>query len=249
MATNLQTDDAYRASVVRLITRYDYNYQRGIALTVLALDARAVGRPADPGAGTTLLSNLGNDVLRSAIVFMHAALDDFLRSVGRLRYPLLQGTLLDSVPLAGGTSTKFTLSAVAAHAGLTVAEVVQRSVDEFFSRKSLNSPAEVMHFLKTLEIECPEAAPTLPFLGELMTRRHRIVHQADLSDEGSGAAPNFTYEEADRVRHWFQACDAFAHAVVAKLAPPAIAQKAADQAATILQRFQAETAERSVPRP
>src|SRR5258706_3639980 len=64
------------------------------------------------------------DVLRSAVVLIHASLEDFLRSLERAYLPKAGSTVLKEIPLKGvgrsGRAEKFSLGDLVEHRGKTV---------------------------------------------------------------------------------------------------------------------------------
>jgi hypothetical protein len=162
---------------------------------------------------------IADDIVRAAIVLAHAALDDFIRSIGRVRYARLKGQLLKDVPLPGEKDTKFNLAAIAEYGDRTVDELIQESLDAYFARKSFNSASEVFGFVKALGINAEAARPVLPLVDELMKRRHRIVHQADFEDSTQGHPARLNPDDARRLVLWTRALDGLVFTVLAELAP------------------------------
>lgn len=76
------------------------------------------------------------DVLRSAVVFLHGTLEDFLRDLARLRLPHASEHTLNEIPLVGakGRVEKFYLGRLARHREESVYDVIERSVSEYLDR-------------------------------------------------------------------------------------------------------------------
>jgi acid stress-induced BolA-like protein IbaG/YrbA len=69
------------------------------------------------------------DILRGAVVFLHASLEDLLRSILEWKLPsTAKPEHLDDVPLDGERLRKYTLGDVARHRGTTVDDLIDRSV-------------------------------------------------------------------------------------------------------------------------
>ena len=69
------------------------------------------------------------DILRGAVVFLHASLEDLLRSILEWKLPsTAKPEHLDDVPLDGERLRKYTLGDVARHPGTTVDDLIDRSV-------------------------------------------------------------------------------------------------------------------------
>jgi RiboL-PSP-HEPN len=123
---------------------------------------------------------LASDILRAAVVLLHATLEDFLRSVEDRLLPYCGEDALKDVPLIGqGKNAKLHLGNLAAHRGKSVLDVIQDSVKEYLDKKTYNNIPTIENLLKKLGID-PSAVSSLhPPIGRLITRRHQIVHRGD----------------------------------------------------------------------
>lgn len=128
------------------------------------------------------------DLLRASLVFAHAALEDFLRSISIEKLPQQPAEKISEIPLAGSNeknATKFRLDALVPFRNLTVQQLIEKSVEEHQSRwLSINNFGDVKSAVGLLGID-PE---TLTY-GEIqgaIARRHRIVHHADASEAQGG---------------------------------------------------------------
>jgi hypothetical protein len=141
------------------------------------------------GTGPTKLNK--EDILRAAVVFLHASLEDFLRGVALSYLPLASENALNAVPLVGsnasGRTEKFFLGKLAAHRGKTVEEVLMQSVENHLERSNYNSTEEIASLLTSLEYDLDEIRPLFPALDAMMRRRHQIVHRADRERSPDGA--------------------------------------------------------------
>jgi hypothetical protein len=227
------TDDEEnrKKQVARLIGRWDRNVQRAFDMM------RHVAESPKTSPGPQPNTPFENDVFRMAIVFVFAALDDFLRSVGRLRYPRVKGELLKDIPLPGQRETKFNLPVLANYDGLTVRDLVQQSVDAYFSRRTFNSTGEIVGYLRDMKLDVNGAGPALPWIDEMMRRRHRIVHTADLDDELDSKSGAFNTLDAVRILYWIDATRVLVFHVVAALAPDLLKEKSLAEAQACLERF------------
>lgn len=123
------------------------------------------------------------DVLRAAVVLLHAALEDMLRSLAYWRLPHAPANVLDEIPLVGGTAMKVTLGALSTHRDKTVDEVIRTSTVASLERSNYNNPGEVC----TTPIHWTNTEPLSGCMTQLeaaMTRRHRLVHRADENPNG-----------------------------------------------------------------
>jgi hypothetical protein len=127
------------------------------------------------------------DVLRSAVVLLHASLEDFLRSLARLYLPAARPEIMNSIPLKGvgrsGRAERFYLGELAAHRGKTVDEVIDESIEAFLERSNYNNAHEIAYLLESLDFDLDPCRTFFPELENMMERRHQIVHRADCTSE------------------------------------------------------------------
>lgn len=129
------------------------------------------------------------DVLRSAVVLLHAALEEFLREVSRKGLAASSTESLERIPLAGTGryAEKFHLGSLTKFRGLTVDELLQKSVDDHLEYSSFSDPGDVKRVLKAVGLHVDH---DWSGLSAMMRRRHQIVHQADKNPEhGSWGKP------------------------------------------------------------
>ena len=120
------------------------------------------------------------DILRSVVVFTHAYLEDFLRTLGRHFLPVANRDALNEVPLAGTKDrSKFQLADLEQHLGKSVREVIRESVDQHLERSTFNSTDEIAALLEKLSFKVSLHDKYFPNLNAMIRRRHTIVHRAD----------------------------------------------------------------------
>jgi hypothetical protein len=131
------------------------------------------------------------DVLRGAVVLLHAGMEDYIRSLMIWKIDTFSAEVLSGYGFANGTKrppTKLTLGDLSAYRGKTIDELIAESVrshlDEF---QSFNDLGEVKRALKQCGIVAAEVdAVDFAHLPELIVRRHNIVHKADRNDVAGG---------------------------------------------------------------
>lgn len=146
------------------------------------------------------------DILRSAVVLMHATLEDFLRNIAVLCFPVDDDKKLDGVSWRLGTDKPFDripLGMLAKQRGRTVEEVLRLAIEADFAQKSFTDSTKIMGLLATLGL--PDAKldgirEFLPSLDEMIARRHKIVHFADL--EKANEEHRERPIDADAVERW-----------------------------------------------
>jgi len=123
------------------------------------------------------------DVLRAAVVLLHASVEDMLRTAAVALIPAGPSAGLDSIYWpADRPKEKAAVSILAAYRGRSVDEVLSQCVEEHFARQTFNNSTDVMNLLTQFGLTAEERAKFRPFLGNLdamMKRRHQIVHRAD----------------------------------------------------------------------
>ncbi|PJZ82991.1 hypothetical protein CH364_18535 [Leptospira harrisiae] len=143
------------------------------------------------------------DVLRAAVVFLHASLEDLLRSVLKYTYPInASKDFINEIPLTGiqkgGRPEKFFLGALLDFRGKLVDDVVKQSITEYLEVISFNDTTEIVSRLEKAKIKyLDDTLNLLPKIDSMIKRRHAIVHQADENvDTGHGK------HHANRINKW-----------------------------------------------
>jgi hypothetical protein len=158
------------------------------------------------------------DVLRAAVVFLHATLEDFLRSLLEWKLPLAAAVHLKDIPLAGKKPrSTFTLDDLAPFRGTSVDDLLARSVLENLERSNFNDPGEVEGVLERIGLSKALLDPYRDKLGPMMKRRHWIVHRADRNTAtGRGHHAAGALQQA-AVEAWSDALKQFGADVLARL--------------------------------
>lgn len=121
------------------------------------------------------------DILRAAVVLIHAQLEEFLRSIARVLLPEADEACLNEIPLAGigGRKTTFSLGKLVQHKGKSVGELLGESVSEYLERSSYNNTTDIGNLLKSLGLDVSKLDSYFPAIQQMIERRHQIVHRAD----------------------------------------------------------------------
>ena len=175
----------------------------------------AIYETALAGAGQGRRGHAKTDVLRAAVVLLHATLEDCLRSIAYWRLPLAGQDVLDKIPLCtAAPAIKFSLGALTVHRGKTIDEVLGASVSAYLERSNYNNCDEVSALLSSVGVDPQQVNGQFALVTEIMERRHQIVHRADRQEaQGRG---NHTVRSIGRakVRSWIAATRTFLNAVL-----------------------------------
>jgi hypothetical protein len=168
------------------------------------------------------------DVLRSAVVFLHATLEDLVRSSERHRLPDADPEVFKDLALPVGGAPdkpelKRTLSLVdlAAFRGKTVNDLFAQALDHRLAHSTYNNVGDVMGALGRIRCRMTLDDDTLKDLkarvDSMMRRRHQIAHRADAvpSTPTGGASTNRI--SAREVEDWTDAVKKFGAAILEAL--------------------------------
>lgn len=149
------------------------------------------------------------DLLRACVVLLHATLEDGLRNLLRFRLPRTR-EVFDDIALAGindtGRPEKFLLGRLERFRGKTIDEVWNESLAEHLTRRSFNSGTDLATALKQIKAgySCDDAL--LGSLSDLISRRHHIVHNADINEQRGRQGQQFARSLGRRaVAEWAEA--------------------------------------------
>jgi hypothetical protein len=190
--------------------RFEANIAR-VGRLVDAYEAALPGVQGRPNVTTT-------DILRGAVVFLHASLEDLLRGILEWKLPsTAKLDDLDDVPLVGQKPGKYTLGDIARHRGQTVDELIDRSVKAYLERSNFNNVAEIADVLARAGIATAVLKTHGSDLESMMKRRHWIVHRADRNQaQGQGQFPAQSLHP-NTVKAWKSTVEGFGKAVLALL--------------------------------
>jgi hypothetical protein len=195
-----------------LKTRFDESLARVNNIVDIYEDKLAGDRQGRRPVGST-------DILRSAVVFLHATVEEFLRGILEWQLPNQAELTLNGIPLVGspsGRADKFSLGRLAAHRGKTVDALIEESVTSHLTRSNFNSVDEVCAALNSVGLNPEPCRPQFAQLKDLMERRHQIVHRADRNPNIGPGQQAATSIGRHTVREWAQAAQTFFNTVYAQ---------------------------------
>jgi hypothetical protein len=167
------------------------------------------------GEGQGRRSHAKTDVLRAAVVLLHAATEDLLRSLAYWKLPAASAEVLAKIPLVtAAPAMKFTLGELSAHRGKSVDEVITESVNGYLDRSNYNNTDEVASFLTSIGIPLANVNARFTQLEDVMKRRHQIVHRADRDETGGQGNHAVRSIGQATVRNWISDVESFGNALL-----------------------------------
>ena len=140
------------------------------------------------------------DILRAAIVLLHATIEDFLRSISYLRLPFASSNELNK------TEFRIPFGKMAEYRDKSVNELIKDSAFEYLERVSYGSSKDIAKALKSLAITIDRF--DLTRLDTAISRRHKIVHRADRNDK-DGEIGHVSPIQATHVSNWVEEVEQF----------------------------------------
>lgn len=147
------------------------------------------------------------DILRAAVVFLHSALEDYLRGVITEWLPY-KGDVkaLDKIALLGteGRAEKFGLGSLLNYRDKQITDLLSESVAQQMQKVSFNDFTAIDHWAEKIGLNLKEykAQETIT---TMITRRHKIVHEAD-ANKNSGSGNHYAASIAlSTVKAWEKA--------------------------------------------
>lgn len=148
------------------------------------------------------------DILRAAVVLLHASLEDLLRSleVARIDQQVRDGVGLERIRFTLGDDLRkeeLSLSELArAHRDKTVRDVIHLALERELATRTYNNMSDVVEALRRLNLDKTKVSALGAPLNAMMRRRHHIAHRADRNDSsGRGHHPALPLS-ANTVRGW-----------------------------------------------
>lgn len=197
-----------QVSVAEVKARLDSNLKRVQGLIQLS-------SVVEPRAAPTK-----TDLLRAAVVFLHATLEDALRTGLRLRLPQASPEHLTMLDFAVGDTTKekITIGQLAQHRGKTVDQLLKERINAYLDRSNFNNVAEVKVALERMGCSRSVLDPHRDLLAVMMIRRHWIVHRADHNEGAAGPGRQRTRPlGANVVASWKETVASFCSTLLAQL--------------------------------
>lgn len=125
------------------------------------------------------------DILRAAVVFLHSALENYLRSVIAEWLPkkgdkkAIDGI---SLPTSENRAEKFYLGTLLEFSEKRVSDLISEAVQKHMSRVSFNDYADIYTWLNKIQVDL-SIYKEQELINNMIKRRHKIVHETDANQK------------------------------------------------------------------
>ena len=163
-----------------------------------------------------------SDLLRVTVVLLHATLEDFLRSLLKSKLPDSGKAQLMQIPLFKegdyGRNPKFNLGDLYDYKEQKVDDIIKLSVHHYLDRQSFNNVSEISAALESISINITlEIKSHYVQIGDMIKRRHNIVHQADRERQDGQGYHRIKSISWKQVNGWISSVDEFISKVAKQL--------------------------------
>ena len=213
MSSNITEPDDLKEELTAYIAKLLYRITANLARVRILIEFPETLFPKDH------FSPIKDDILRAAVVFLHATLEDFLRYIGSKYIPASGEDVLNRISLIGSSDIlrpeKFFLGKLAPHREKKVDQLISESVSAYLDKVSFSNPTDISRFTEC-GVDVDAVREFYPALGELMARRHQIVHRADLLDSDNERCHRDAAPIEAKVTEWLKTVVDFTRAVANK---------------------------------
>jgi len=146
------------------------------------------------------------------VVLMHAALEEVIRNLYVWILPNGDRDKLNKIPFnrhADRNPKPILLGDLMEYQGYFIENIVVDAINLYVDRMNLNSTDQLSACLQMVAIDDQVLKTYYPDLGDIMTRRHQIVHQMDREDRLDPDTVNVSDIELDRINQWSQSLENF----------------------------------------
>jgi hypothetical protein len=171
------------------------------------------------GAGRRTVGK--TDVLRAAVVLLHATLEDFLRSLAAWKLPDARPEDLEGIPIVGtgrkGQPDKFTIRQLVERRGTAVNDLITESISIHLEEISYSNTDQVVAQLQRIRLNIEPLQRHLGDLPSLINRRHQIVHRADKNEQPGQGHFSARSISTDNIVSWTATVREFSAEVIHQL--------------------------------
>jgi hypothetical protein len=151
MSSNITDQDDIKEELTAYIARILYGITANLARVRTLIELAETRFPRDR------FSQIKDDILRAAVVFLHATLEDFLRFIGSKYIPASGEDVLNRISLFGSSDVlwpeKFFLGKLAPHREKKVDQLISESVAAYLDKLSFNNPSDISQLLQSAGVD------------------------------------------------------------------------------------------------
>jgi hypothetical protein len=138
-----------------------------------------------------------SDILRAAVVFLHATFEDFLRSLAMARVSDFSRESLANIPFSASEDRKLKLNLGDLHPyrHQTVGAFIAKAVEDYLDQRAYSNVADIKRALREIDISPDVIDRYASKLTSLTTRRHLIAHRFDRVDTAEDGTLPITQED------------------------------------------------------
>jgi hypothetical protein len=187
--------------------RFCYNLERVENLVSLFIKL-GVGK----GGGRRSTSEL--DILRAAVVLLHASFEDLIRSTEQAMFETYSDEIWKTVKFPGVTDRepdrdRLRVCDLRKYKGMSVDFLIAETVAGHLNKKTYNHVEDLTAFITALGVEVEPYRAYFQSLSNLIKRRHHIVHQADKQSAEVQGKYRATEINVSTVKTWIAAVKGF----------------------------------------
>lgn len=150
------------------------------------------------------------DLLRAAVVFLHATLEDFIRVIVGWKLPHATPEQIKK------SDIKVSMHQLANDKDSSISAFLTKSIEDILSRSTYNNKDDVAKALKSIGLDTKNYR--VSDLETAMSRRHKIVHRGDRGGESEEGKVNPI--QAEHVMKWIENVEVFMTDVSKQLGLP-----------------------------
>lgn len=133
------------------------------------------------------------DILRACVVLIHASLEEFLRVIGGTFLPFVEPKKLEELfKSSKAVEHRYTVQELYKSVDMSIVDFLKAELAKHLSQASWSSASQIASYLAYFDYPiCNKLSAFFPILDEMISRRHQIVHRADmLQNENSPTVIN-----------------------------------------------------------
>jgi hypothetical protein len=147
--------------------------------------------------GTANKAEFNDDILRCVVLFLHASMEHFTKSLCQKRSLLVQENWLRCL------DRRITIPSILGKDGSQIERLIQKTLNEYLEQKAFTMD-DIKEALKARGIKIKEMDDELGRLEEMMRRRNDIAHGVDLKLDSQIDRMKPTPIQYEQVKQWYR---------------------------------------------